>query len=239
MRQDSVFSTRRYHSTPRFTTSALTLRSEETALRGQPRRLPRRGKGGAADRGAALHEVEFPIKRKPGQTCASLRPGRLPYNDRPGRPRAPMAAGVGPLHTTMKRPSAASSPAFPARAVKAALFGCSPHRRAKPRRSPARRASSWGLRAAPYAPPLARPRAPLAAFGAKARANDRGLARNKEGASLYASVFVLRSGSGNTAGNSAKRGTGQLRSDNIYIIVSCPFPAVLLRHCARSVPDIF
>jgi len=109
----------------------------------------------------------------------------------------------------MKRPYAASSPAFPARAGKAALFGRAPHRRAKPRRSPARRASSWGLRAAPYAPPLARPRAPLAAFGAKARANDRGLARNKEGASLYASVFLLRSGSGNTAGNSAKRGTGQ------------------------------
>ena len=27
--------------------------------------------------------------------------------------------------------------------------------------------------------------------------------------------------------------------DNSYVIVSCPFPAVLLRHCARSVPDIF
>jgi len=74
MRQDSVFSTGRHMDTPRFTTSALTLWSDETALRGQLRRLPRlRGKGGAADRGAALHEVEFPIKRKAGQTCAPPR----------------------------------------------------------------------------------------------------------------------------------------------------------------------
>ena len=141
-----------------------------------------------------------------------------------------MAAGGGPLPTTMKRPYAASSPTFPAQLLGGkgcALWPCAPPA-ALGGRSPARRASSWGLRAAPYAPPLARPRAPLAAFGAKARANDRGLARNKEGASLYASVFILRSGSGNTAGNSAKRGTGQLRSDNIYIIVSCPFPGVLL-----------
>ena len=35
-------------------------------------------------------------------------------------------------------------------------------------------------------PAPARPRAPLAAYGAQARANDRGLARNKEGATLYA-----------------------------------------------------
>jgi len=114
MTQDSVFSTGRCHYIPCFTTSALTLWSEETALRGQLRRLPRRGKGGAADRGAALHEVEFPIKRKPGQTCASLRPGRLPYNDRPRAPACPLATGGGPLPTTMKRPFAASSPAFPA-----------------------------------------------------------------------------------------------------------------------------
>ena len=42
MRQDSVFSTGRHMDTLRFTTSASTLRSEETALRVQLRRLPRK-----------------------------------------------------------------------------------------------------------------------------------------------------------------------------------------------------
>ena len=74
MRQDSLFPAGRHMDTPRFTTSALTLRSEETALRVRLRRLPRCcGQGGTAGRGAALHEVEFPIKRNPGQTCAPPR----------------------------------------------------------------------------------------------------------------------------------------------------------------------
>ena len=41
-----------------------------------------------------------------------------------------------------------------------------------------RRAGSWGRRAASLRPTPARPRAPLAAVGGKARANNRGLARN-------------------------------------------------------------
>ena len=187
MRQDSGFSTGRHVDTPRFTTSALTLRSEETALRGQPRRLPRlRGKGGAAGRGAALHEVEFPIKRKADQTCASprpfrkggasLRPGRFLTTTTPARPCAPLVAVSGPLPTTMKRPYAASSPAFPARAGKAALFGRSPHRppraAARPPGGPVRGASGPHLMPRPCA--AARP--PVRWRG-QARANDRGLAR--------------------------------------------------------------
>ena len=195
----------------------MTLRSEETALRGQLRRLPRRGKGGAADRGVALHEVEFPIKRKPGQTCASLRPGRLPYNDRPGRPRAPMAAGVGPLHTTMKRPSAASSPAFPARAVKAALFGRAPHRppraAARPPGGPVRGASGphlmprpWRGRAPPLPPSAPRPAQTTAAlqeirkgqaytqvclFCGPEAAIRRGIPRSAEPGNLEAIIYIL------------------------------------------------
>jgi len=59
MLQDSLFPAGRHMDTPRFTTSALTLRSEETALRSQLRRLPRcYGQAGAAGRGAALHDKE-------------------------------------------------------------------------------------------------------------------------------------------------------------------------------------
>jgi len=78
----------------------------------------------------------------------------------------------------MKRPYAAFGHAFPA-SGKGGAFGRSPRRPGLAAVAPARhrRAGSRGLRAAPYAPPLARPRAPLAAFGAKARANDRGLGR--------------------------------------------------------------
>ena len=181
MRQDSVFSTRRYHSTPHFTTSALPLWSEETALRGQLRRLPRLcGKGGAAGRGAALHEVEFPIKRKAGQTCASLRPGRLPYNDRPRAPACPLAAGGGPLPTTMKQPFAASSPTFPAQLLGGkgcALWPFAPPPRpagrgARPPGGPVRGASGPHLMPRPCA--AARP---PGRWRGQARANDRGLAR--------------------------------------------------------------
>ena len=166
MSQDSVFSTGRCHYTPRSTTSAMTLWSEETALRGQLRRLPRCGKGGAADRGAALHEVEFPIKRKTGQTCASLRPGRLLTTT----PRARSSPAFPPL----KRPSAAGSSASrPGRRLSCRPFAPPPRKAAAPGRSgQVRGASRPRLTPAP-----ARPRAPLTAVGGKARANDRGLAR--------------------------------------------------------------
>jgi len=108
MRQDSVFPEGRCHYIPHFTTSALTLRSEETALRVRLCRLPRCcGQGGTAGRGAALHEVEFPIKRKPGQTCASLRPGRLPYNDHPRTPAYSPGCRRRPAFHKLKRPYAA------------------------------------------------------------------------------------------------------------------------------------
>jgi len=89
--------------TPCFTTSALTLRSEETALRGQLCRLPRRGQGGTAGRGAALYEAEFPIKRKPGQTCAPPRRlGQAGFltTTTPARLHIPLVAGGGPLPTS-------------------------------------------------------------------------------------------------------------------------------------------
>ena len=180
MRQDSVFSTGRHMDTPRFTTSALTLRSEETALRVQLRRLPRCGKGGAADRGSALHEVEFPIKRKPGQTCASLRPGRLPYNDRPRAAADPPAAGGGPLPTTMKRPYAASSPAFPAQLLGGK--GCALWPFAPPPRPGGRGTRPPGGPVRGACGPLLMPRPCAAArppgrWRGQARANNRGLAR--------------------------------------------------------------
>ena len=43
-----------------------------------------------------------------------------------------------------------------------------------------RRAGSWGRRAASLSPTPARPRAPLAAVGGKARANNRGLAGKRK-----------------------------------------------------------
>ena len=51
--------------------------------------------------------------------------------------------------------------------------------RVSPAAPPARhrRAGSWGHWAASLFPTPARPRAPLTAYGGKARANDRGLAR--------------------------------------------------------------
>ncbi|MBU2573571.1 MAG: hypothetical protein KKH28_05795, partial [Elusimicrobia bacterium] len=63
---------------------------------------------------------------------------------------------------------------------KAALFGRSPHRPGLAAVAPARQAGRFvGPTVRALCPAPARPRAPLAAFGAKARANNRGLARKK------------------------------------------------------------
>ena len=46
-------------------------------------------------------------KRKPGQTCASLRPGRLPYNDHPRTPAYSPGCRRRPAFHKLKRPYAA------------------------------------------------------------------------------------------------------------------------------------
>ena len=171
--------------TPHFTTSALTLGSEETALRGQPRRLPRlRGKGGAAGRGAALHEVEFPIKRKAGQTCASLRPGRFLTTTTPG--------GQLPRFTLdVKRPSAASNPAFSAGAP-AALLAVRPTATACGRGARPQRPGSWGLQAAPYAPPLRGRAPPLPPLAVRPAQTTAALQENKERAEQLRPVLLTK-----------------------------------------------
>ena len=110
----------------------------------------------------------------------------------------------------MKRPYAASSPAFPARAVKAALFGRAPHRPPKAAARPPGGPVRGPPGRVPYAPPLRGRAPPLPPSAPRPAQTTAALQEIRKGrAYTLASAFFLRSGSGNTAGNSAKRGTGQ------------------------------
>ena len=94
------------------------------------------------------------IKRKPASPTHSRRPGRLLTR--------PVAAAALPSSLAAGRPGLRLFAPPPRPAV------------AAPARH--RRAGSCGRRAASLSPTPARPRAPLAAVGGKARANNRGLA---------------------------------------------------------------
>ena len=133
-------------------------------------------------------------------------------------PRPPRAGSSPPLHTTMKRPSAASSPAFSAGAP-AALLAVRPTATACGRGARPERPGSWGLQAAPYAPPLRGRAPPLPPLAVRPAQTTAALQENNERAEqlrpvlltrgTLATASVLQAGSGNMAGNSAKRGTGQ------------------------------
>ena len=129
--------------------------------------------------GAALYEKES----RPDLRCAQARP--VPYNDHARAGSSP------PLHTTMKRPSAASSPAFSAGAP-AALLAVRPTATACGRGARPQRPGSWGLQAAPYAPPLRGRAPPLPPLAVRPAQTTAALQENKERAEQLRPVLLTK-----------------------------------------------